>query len=32
MAYGGLFIHQIANGPVFGDRAKEIVDYALSKK
>lgn len=32
MAYGGLFFHQIANGPVFGDRAKEIVDYVLSQK
>lgn len=26
LAYGGLFFHQIANGPVFGDLTKKILD------
>lgn len=29
LAYGGLFFHQIANGPVFGDLTKDIITEAL---
>lgn len=32
LAYGGLFFHQIANGPVFGDMTKEIIDEIIKKK
>lgn len=32
LAYGGLFFHQIANGPVFGDMTKEIIDEVIRKK
>lgn len=32
LAYGGLFFHQIANGPVFGDMTKDIIkEVVLSK-
>ena len=30
MAYGELDFHQIANGPLFGDRTKEIIDRVFS--
>ena len=32
LAYGGLFFHQITNGPVFGDLTKEIIQEVLMKK
>lgn len=32
MAYGGLFFHQITNGPVFGDMTREIIDEVLKVK
>lgn len=31
LAYGGLFFHQIANGPVFGDITKQIIDTVLCR-
>lgn len=31
MAYGGLFFHQITNGPVFGDMTKEIIEEVFLK-
>lgn len=30
--WGGLFFHQIANGPVFGDKVVEIIRTILRKK
>ena len=32
LAYGGLFFHQIANGPVFGNITKDIIDEVISAK
>jgi hypothetical protein len=32
LAYGGLFFHQIANGPVFGDLTKTVIDEVFLKK
>lgn len=29
LAYGGLFFHQITNGPVFGNMTKKIIDTVL---
>ena len=31
MAYGGLFFHQIANGPVFGDMTQDIINNVIKK-
>ena len=30
MAYGGLFFHQITNGPVFGELTREIIEEVFS--
>ena len=32
LAYGGLFFHQIANGPVFGDLTEDIIREVIKKK
>ena len=32
LANGGLFFHQIANGPVFGDMTKEVIDEVIKMK
>lgn len=32
LAYGDLFFHQIANGPVFGNITKDIIDEVISAK
>lgn len=32
LAYGGLFFHQIANEPVFGDLTKKVLSEVLNNK
>lgn len=32
LCWGGLFFHQIANGPIFGDKAVEILEKILNTK
>lgn len=32
LAYGGLFFHQMANGPIFGDMTQEILMEVFNKK
>lgn len=31
LAYGGLFFHQITNGPVFGDLTEDIINEVIKK-